>query len=97
MKIDIISANCQKVFDFPPGVHFVGVMVIYNGVTFNVLYHSDDVCTYNEEIVLDENLKIVFRYYNGSKAEEVLKAFAGYEGIKCIEIKNTTFSLCVCI
>ena len=51
----------------------------------------------HEEIILDENAKLILHYYSTSEAKEILESFKGYEGIGCIEIHNPLLDLIVSI
>lgn len=98
MRINIAYNNNLRTFDSPSGVYFVGVGVIYNGKRFEAL-NSYTYSPYkeDEEIVLDENLKIILHYYNNPILAEILEEFSSYEGLGFIEIKNEIFQISVCI
>ncbi len=99
MKIEITYADQYKAVCSPDGVDLVGLTVIYNGVTLNVLKPqiNDDSCVHEEEMSFDEKIRVILRYFSDPKAAEILKGFSGFEGIKYIEIKNAAFNLSVCI
>lgn len=98
MRINIVYNNSLRTFDSPSGVYFVGVTVIYNGNRFVALNsYMDSPYKQDEEIVLDENLKISLHYYSNPILAEILEEFSGYEGIGFIEIKSEVFQISVCI
>ena len=95
MKISITSTKLQKVYVVPPDVYFVGVTLIYKDMNIEIInnYSSKK----HEEIILDENAKLILHYYSTSGAKEILESFEGYEGIRCIEIHNPLLDLIVSI
>lgn len=95
MKINITSENIQKVIVAPKGVHFLGVTVKYDNVTLEAL--TNRLSTNNEEIVLNEDLKIILHYYDSPEALEIREAFNGYNNFEFIEIHNEKFSLVISI
>ena len=98
MRINIAYNNGLKVFDSPSDVYFVGVTVIYKGCRFEALNsYTDSPYKQEEEIVLDEKLKIILHYYINPILAEILEEFSGYEGMGFIEIKNEKFHISVCI
>ena len=98
MKINIAYNDSFRTFDSPSGVYFVGVTVIYNGNRFEELNsYEDSPYKQDEEIVLDENLKIILHYYSNPILSEILEEFSGYEGMGFIEIKKDVFRVSVCI
>ena len=98
MRINIAYNNSLRTFDSPLGVYFVGVTVIYNGNRFEALNpYTDSPYKQDEEIVLDENLKIILHYYSNPILAEILEEFSGYEGIGFIEIGSEVFHISVCI
>ncbi len=98
MRINIAYNDSLRTFNSPSGVYFVGVGVIYNGNRFEALNsYTDSPYKQDEEIVLDENLKIILHYYNNPILAEILEEFSGYEGIGFIEIKSEVFHISVCI
>ena len=98
MKINIAYNDSFRTFDSPLGVYFVGVTVIYNGNRFEALNsYEDSPYKQDEEIVLDEDLKIILHYYSNPILAEILEEFSGYEGMGFIEIKNEKFHISVCI
>lgn len=98
MRINIAYNDSLRTFNSPSGVYFVGVGVIYNGNRFEALNsYTDSPYKQDEEIVLDENLKIILHYYNNPILAEILEEFSGYEGIGFIEIKNDVFHISVYI
>ncbi len=45
----------------------------------------------------DSVVEHVFHYYSNPVLEEVLKEFSGFEGIRCIEIKNDVFHISIIV
>lgn len=98
MKISINYNDNRKVFDTPPSVYFVGVTIICEGKNFVALNsYNDSPFKQDEEIILNENLKVILHYYSNPALEEILKEFSGFEGITCIEIKNDAFHISVIV
>lgn len=91
MKINITYDNFEKVIVAPEGVHFLGVTVKYGDITLEAL--TNRLSTNNEEIVLNENLKIILHYYDSPEALEIREAFNGYNDFEFIEIHDEKFSL----
>ena len=98
MKISINYNDNWKVFDSPKSVYFVGAAIIYKGKRFEALNsYNDSPFKQDEEIIFDEKLKVIFHYYSNPVLEEVLKEFLGFEGIRCIEIKNDAFHISIIV
>jgi len=98
MKISINYNNNCKVFDSPPSVYFVGATIIYEGKRFEVLNsYNDSPFKQDEEIIFDEKLKVILHYYSNPTLEEILTEFSGFEGIRCIEIKNDIFHMSIIV
>jgi len=98
MKISINYNGKLRAFTSPPNIYFVGATVIHNGKRFISLNSYDDSqFKQDEEIIFDENLKVILHYYSNPTLEEVLKEFSGFEGIEFIEIKNDVFHISVIV
>lgn len=95
MKINIRSDNFEKVIVTPEYVYFVGITVKFDYGTLEVL--NSNLSTNNEEIILDENLKIILHYYDSPEALEIKEAFKDYIGFECVEVNNKKFSLNISI
>ena len=96
MRINVAYNNSSRVFDSPRRVYFVGITASYKGNRFEVLNsYTDSPYKQDEELVLDENLKIIFHYYSNPILAEILEEFSGYDGINFIEIKNEVFHISV--
>ena len=98
MKISINYNDNRKVFSSPQSVYFVGATIIYEGKRFEALNsYNDSLFKQDEEIIFDEKLKVILHYYSNPVLEEVLKEFSGFEGIRCIEIKNDVFHISIIV
>ena len=98
MKISINCNDNLKVFDSPPSVYFVGATIICEDKKFVALNsYNDSPFKQDEEIIFDENLKVILHYYSNPVLEEVLKEFSGFEGIRYIEIKNDVFYISIIV
>ena len=99
MKIEITYADQHKSFCSPDGAGLVGVTVIYDGITFNVLKPvvDDDLSDDCEELLLSESCKVIIRYFDSPSVAEIVRSFSGFEGMKYIEIENSVFNLSVCV
>ena len=96
MKIKIAYKDEQRIIDSPEGVDFVGFSVNHKSSQYNAFNSFKD-CPYkqDEEIVFDENFKIILHYYSSATLNEFLQFFAGYEGMAFIEIENNDFQMSV--
>lgn len=98
MKISINYNNNWKVFDSPPSVYFVGATIICKGKKFVALdSYNDSPLKQDEEIIFDESFKVILHYYSTPALEEILTEFSGFEGIRCIEIKNDIFHISIIV
>ncbi len=96
MKISINYNDNWKVFDSPPSVYFVGATIIYKGKRFEALNsYNDSPFKQDEEIIFDEKLKVILHYYSNPALEEILTEFSGFEGIRCIEMRNDAFHISI--
>ena len=93
MKISIKTTNFQKDFVLPSDEYFVGITLIYENMSLDIIKIKNYFSEKCEEIVLDENTKIIFYYYSTLRAKEILESFEGYEGIRCIEVHTPTIDL----
>ena len=95
MKINITSPKFQKVLSLPANTYFVGATLSYNDMNIEILNnHSGET---HEEIILDDNAKLVLHYYNTTGAKEILESFEVYGSIRCIEIHNPLIDFIVSI
>ena len=98
MKISINYNDNWKTVDSPTSVYFVGATIIYKDKRFEALNsYNDSPFKQDEEIIFDENLKVILHYYNNPTLEEVLTEFSGFEGIRCVEIKNDIFHMSIIV
>ena len=99
MKIEISYKDQHKTFYSPIDASLVGVTVIYNGITFEVLKPvvDDDLSDDCEELLLSESCKVIIRYFDSPSVAEIVRSFSGFEGMKYIEIENSSFNLSVCV
>ncbi len=99
MKIEISYEDQHKTLYSPVDESLVGVTVIHNGITFNVLTPDieEDLSAECEEILFGESCKVVVRYFRSPSVAEISRGFSGFEGMKYIEIKNSVFNLSVCV
>ncbi len=97
MKISITTTNFQKDFVLPSNAYFVGITLIYENMNIDIIKIKNHSCEKQEEIILNENAKIILYYYDSLKAKEIFEAFDEYENIKCIEVHNPSLDLIVSI
>ena len=72
MKISITTTNFQKDFVLPSDAHFVGITLIYENMSLDLIKIKNYSSEKYEEMVLDENTKLIFHYYSTLKAKEIL-------------------------
>ena len=87
MKISITTTNFQKDFVLPTDT-FVGITLILENMSLNIIQIKNYSSEKYEEIILEDNIKIVLHYYNSFKVKEILEEFKKYDSIKCIEVYN---------
>lgn len=97
MKINITATNFQKDFVLPLDAHFVGITLINENMSLDIIKIKNYSSEKYEEMVLDENTKLIFHYYSSSKAKEILESFDRYKGLRCIEVHNSKIDLVVSI
>lgn len=98
ITVSINYNDNRKAFGSPQSAYFVGATIIYEGKRFEALNsYNDSPFKQEEEIIFDEKLKVILHYYSNPVLEEVLKEFLGFEGIKCIEIKNDAFHISIIV
>lgn len=98
MKISINYNDNRKAFDSPPSVYFVGATIIYEDKRFAAFNsYSDSPFKQDKEIIFDKKFKVILHYYSNPALEEVLTEFSGFEGIRCIEIKNDAFHISIIV
>lgn len=97
MKIEISYEDQHKTFYSPVDENLVGVTVIYDGITFNVLnpFIEEDLSAECVEILFGESCKVIIRYFDSPSVAEISRGFSGFEGMKYIEIENSVFNLFV--
>lgn len=91
MRTDITIGDYHRVFDSPEGVYLVGVTVIRDGRnTFSTINNLviDGVGSEDEEIELDCGVKLIFHYYSSPFLGWLMGEFAGFEGMKFIEVRE---------
>ena len=93
MKISIKTTNFQKDFVLPSDEYFVGITLIYENMSLDIIKIKNYSSEKYEEIVLDKTTKIILYYYNSLRAKEIFESFEGYEGIRCIEVHTHTIDL----
>lgn len=97
MKISITTTNFQKDFALPLDAYFVGITLIYGNMNMDIIKIKNHSCEWLEEIILNENAKIILYYYNSLKAKDIFELFEKYKGIQCIEVHNSIIDLVVSI
>ncbi len=75
----------------------MGITLIYENMNIDIIKIKNHFCEQQEEIILNENAKIVLYYYNSLKAKDIFESFEKYEGIQCIEVHNPSFDFIVSI
>lgn len=97
MKTEIRIGDYRKVWEFPADVDLVGVTVIRGGSHFSAIDGLEDlidgVKVWDEEIALDCGVRVTFHYYNSKALREICEGFAGFEGMKFVEIQEDDFCL----
>ena len=97
MKISITTINFQKDFVLPLDAYFVGVTLIYEKMSLDIIKIKNYRSEKHEEIVLDENTKLILHYYSTSRAKEILESFERYKDLRCIEVHNPKVDLFISI
>ena len=99
MKIEFLYGDSHKVLEAPAGVYFVGLTAIYNGYHVSALDADAEDARFwrDEEIRLSEELTVILHYYSAPTLAEVAEEFAGFAGMKMLEIKNEAFYLFVTV
>ena len=97
MNISIRTTKFQKDFVLPLGAYFVGITLIYENRSLNIIKIKNYSSEKYEEFVLDENTKLILHYYSTTRAKEILESFEDYKDLRCIEVHNSIIDLIVSI
>ena len=97
MKISITTTNFQKDFALPLDAYFVGITLIYENRSLDIIKIKNYSSEKYEEFALDENTKLILQYYSTTRAKEILESFEDYKNLRCIEVHNSIIDLVVSI
>ena len=93
MKTEVIRRGSHYVFETPKGMDLVGVTIIRGGKNHLSIIGIDGLDRRDEEIVLDDDVKIIFHYYSLPEAADLIKEFSSFRGMKFIEVEAEDFIL----
>ena len=98
MRIEIAKGEPDKVIkviDVPADVDMAGIMTRCHGhMQWGIVcFEAEGISRQEEEILADGNKQVLALYYRGPGMAEVMQVFAGYEGMKYVDVKDGDYRI----
>ena len=87
MRIDIISSQFCKSIEITSQTDLIGITVFYkNDRRCSVLdFEANGIEKWDEEILINADVKVIVHHYIGPKLAEIVKEFDGFKKMKYSE------------
>lgn len=90
MRIELSLGDLVKTIEVPKDADMMGIMIQRDGgMQGTVLqFEAEGISCHEEELFNDNHSRVLALYYRAPELSDVMQAFAGFEGMTCIEVQE---------